>query len=309
MADLSLATKVLLLASRVCGGLSVLSCICTALEATTDWRLGKDTFVTRIQVALQPPIAIYSVATIFGTSLAPDAWLSFGNDATCNAQAFTMLFSICSGVLLDMSLSLCYLLRIKHGWTEEALRKIEPYFHLFVWPFTLVLCVYSASQNLFGYTLESCYLLMPKECTETEDDCVSIPNSLYPVRLTMLSINLIHLTFSMYVICQICGVAMASEEEQTFRLVAVKGALYALIVTTVEVPVALWLSFYYLTGYDANGLIVVSMLALPLIGFFNFLVFMLNRRKMNTSYGVVWRKVLDWVATACCFCFNAHDDV
>jgi len=306
MADLSTATKALLITSRTFGGLSLLACICTGLEATADWRLGKGTIVTRIQTVLQYPIAFYSVATILGTSLAPGAWLSVGSAATCNVQGFTILFSVCSGLLLDMSLSLYYLLLVKYGWNEAQLRRIEPYLHAFIWPFVLAISVYSAAQNLYGYTLESCFLMIPEDCSEAAHSCTPTPSSLEMVRLIMLGMNMIHLIFSMYVMHQVCGVAMREHEEETSRLVAIKGTLYTLVVTVAEVPVAIWLIFYFFTGYEANGLWTISTLALPLLGFFNLLVFMLNRRKMNTSYGVLWRKAIDWATYSCCCCFNAE---
>jgi len=104
--DLSIATKVGLLTSRMFAGLSFFACICTALEAVMDWRLGKDSIVTRIQAVMQAPIIMYSIALIFGTSLSSEGWLGFGSAATCSAQGFAILLAVSTGLLLDMAISL-----------------------------------------------------------------------------------------------------------------------------------------------------------------------------------------------------------
>jgi len=189
---------------------------------------------------------------------------------------------------------------VKYGWNEEKLRKVEPFFHAFLWPFASTLSVYSTIHNLFGLIVES---KIPKDCEEIQNDCTPSPGSLNVARYTMLFINTIHLTFSLFVMFQICGVAMESQEERTSRLVAIKGTLYALVVTIVEVPVAIWLAFYYLTGYGN----VYSCLAIDWLLEFSSLH--VESKKNDTAYGVAWRKALDWIANSCCSCFNAHDDV
>jgi len=257
---------------------------------------------------LQFPLALHAVVTYFGTSLAPDAWLAFGNDATCTAQGFLALFASVSGIPFDMVLSLVYLLIVKYGWNERNLRKLEVYSHALIWPFASGFSTFSAFKYLYGYGLQVCFLLVPEDCIDVEGDCTPTASVVGGVRLTGLAINLSHLVFSVFVMCQVYGFATRGQEEQVARLVAIKGFFYALAVSAAQAPVALWLIVYLTTGYESQGLAIIYMLVLPLAGLLNLLVFMMNHRKMHTKYGTTWRTLIDCVAAACCRCFDNHKE-
>jgi len=311
MSDLSLATKAVLITSRIFASASVLASICTALEAIGDWHLAgkKSSIITRIQIVLQLPLALHATCYVFGSSLVSDGWLSFGNDATCSAQGFAILFAISCGIPFDMVLSLIYLCMVKYGWNETSLRKIEPYSHALIWPYALGISIYSLLNNLYGDGQQVCFVSNPEDCAgSSEGDCTPTPDILITIRLVVLGVNMAHLLVSVFVMCQVYGYATRGQEEQVTRLVAIKGFLYAFAVSTAQVPTALWLIVYMTTGYESKGIEVMYMLVLPLIGFLNLLVFMMNRRTMHTAYGRLWRRSIDWTATAFCCCFHGREE-
>jgi len=310
--ELSLTEKAVFLTARAFGGISLLSCLCTGLESWADWSKNKESsIVSRIQVQLQFPLSLYAIATMFGTSLAPkgEVWLARGNEMTCTTQGVALLFAVTSGVLLDASLSLSYLLIVKYGWEEQRLRKIEPFLYGFLWPFAMAISSYSFYNGMFGHVYETCFLRVPQDCNDSSiEECKPTPNGLATMRLTLLFINMFHLCFSIYVVIQICQFAIGGSNSRVARLVAIKGLLYALAVSVAQISVAVWVIIYFATGHEADGVGLVTTTVLPLMGFLNMLVFMLNRRKMNTMYGGLVRRLIDGIVNLFSCCSQQEND-
>ena len=53
---------------------------------------------------------------------------SAGNQGTCTAQGFFFAFSIGCGAYYNMTLALTYLLQVRYEWSEEKLRRYQPFF-------------------------------------------------------------------------------------------------------------------------------------------------------------------------------------
>ena len=82
-------------------------------------------------LALSISDIIYSTtAYIFGTWPVPQGLVygSSGNQGTCTAQGFLFAFFIGCGAYYNMTLALTYLLQVRYEWSEEKLRRHQPFF-------------------------------------------------------------------------------------------------------------------------------------------------------------------------------------
>jgi len=311
--DLSSVEKAVFIVARSFGVLSFLSTICTFMEATADWRhQGKRncTIVTRLQVFLQLPLGLHGIVNMVGTSAAPksqDTWLALGNDTSCTVQGAALQLGLSFGVPLDMCLSLSYLLMVQYGWDEMKLRKIEPYFYCVSLPYAVGMMLFPLLKGMYGHVYETCFLRIPETCDDVAEGelCEPTPDGLGILRLVVFGVNMLHLSFSIYVVVQVYRYARQMESQSLARLVAIKGMLYASAVAMLQFPLAVWVLIYFIAGTTVDVLETCITLLLPLIGFFNLLVFMLNRREMGTCYGKVVRKFIDCLALILCGC-QAH---
>jgi len=271
------------------GLLSILACLCVLSEATADWRAqGNDCkIVTRIQVFLQIPLCIMSL--VFGLS---SLFMSrdFGNDETCQIQGGFAQFALIGGIGMDMSLSLVYLLIIKCAWQERQFRAFEKWFHIITWPSALVPAIYLYARKAYANTTHLCWIAA----------CHGDTWCAYQHRIALLFqsgvhvLSLLHMIFSIYVICQVFQFATGSQQ-QASRMVARRGMFYAGGMLVVQLPFFLVRAAGYLFGFNNRGLSSVAGSTIPLAGFLNMLVFMMGRREMRTGYGWMWRRILDFV--------------
>jgi len=105
MVDFAIELSTLITPSTF-GLISFLSCICVALEAWADWRAqGSDSrIVTRIQVVLQVPLALFSLSFMSSIFLANyDPSVYFGNDSTCQVNGFLLHVGSLGAICVDMS--------------------------------------------------------------------------------------------------------------------------------------------------------------------------------------------------------------
>jgi len=80
-----------------------------------------------------------------------------GNDRTCQAQGFFVQAN-CTSAMYNACLSLYYLLTIKYRWTEDRLKKIEPYLHAipFLWSYSTAIA--SISLDILGNAYLWCWI-------------------------------------------------------------------------------------------------------------------------------------------------------
>lgn len=311
--------KIVFNVSRVCGIVSILSCICVAVEAFADWKSAreKSEIVTRIQFLLQFPIGTYTLMySVLGTIPAPTSsglWLAHGNEASCNAQAFFILLSLSSGIPLDGFKNLTYLLGIQYGWDQERVHRIEPTAYAVILVYAMTLSIWSLAAGWFGPVHESCFISIETTDCDVGDDselCEPTGTGETVARAIVFSVNMIHLFFSLYVVCRMYLVAASLPDDvssQFTRKVAVKGMLYATAVSVAQVPLALWFVLGVF-GIENMGLPLTTNICLSLVGFLNMLVFVLYRREMRTSYGTMVRRLLDEVAHWFCCVTTVTDD-
>ena len=71
-----------------------------------------------------------TTAHIIGTWPVPQGLVygSSGNKGTCTDQGFLIVFSISCGAPYNMTLALTYLLPVRYEWSEEKLRRYQPFF-------------------------------------------------------------------------------------------------------------------------------------------------------------------------------------
>jgi len=307
--DLSTAEKVTFIVARGVGLLSFLSAVCVVQEAVADWRHRKtNTIVTRVQALMQIPTILHSIVNMLGTSVAPSdqgIWLASGTITTCTFQGFLLQFSLNCGICHDMLLSLSYLFTVKYGWNEQQLRSMERIGQCFIWPYAVAMSVYPLVRNLYGHVHEVCFIRSTTDCDgpEHDDYCVPTPAIATWLRLWLFCQNIFHVTLSFYVIAQIYYVAL-SEPESVTRLVAVKGIFYAASVAVLQLPFCIWGLWFLIVGQNVQVLQLLVIMLLPLAGFLNMLVFMLNRRELRTAYGTRVRQTIDCVATTFCCCLR-----
>src|SRR5210317_1749140 len=97
----------------------------------------KNSIYQRLMLGLSFSDILASHIYFLGTWLIPegssgpfgDVFMAIGTDATCSYSGFFNQLAIASP-LYNVSLSTYYLLRIQRGWRDDALKKVEPLFHL-----------------------------------------------------------------------------------------------------------------------------------------------------------------------------------
>ena len=108
----------------------------------------------RIILALSISDIIFStICHIFGMWPVPQGLVygSSGNQGTCTAQGFLIIFSAYCAALYNMTLALTYLLQVRYGWSEEKIRRYQP-FLIFIPIFVgLVLATSIIPYNAYNY--------------------------------------------------------------------------------------------------------------------------------------------------------------
>lgn len=94
---------------------------------------------------------------------------AIGNEQTCEAQGFIVQFSI-AGILYMCCLQLQYLLTIKYGWKEKAVRRIEPYMHCIPILYGMCTATTALVKDLYNPANWDCWIApLPGNCTSSYD--------------------------------------------------------------------------------------------------------------------------------------------
>lgn len=324
--DLTSVDKATFVLVRIFGGLSLLSVICTASETWADHRAGKGTTVTRILLPYQFSLLLNSIAYVLGTwpspSGAPDVWGASGTVQTCEAQGFILQLATQSGVPWDICLSVTYVLMVRYNWSHHRLRRMEPYFHMFIWPFGLAAAIIPLRLELYNNNWEVCWIdSVPWDCEGSyrlggETDCIRGDNgwiyqlafSGFPV-IGMLVAIACMVSIYLYIRCvekknqryySGPGRLLQVNRHRRSRQAAVRGMLYSSTMVLTYAPLFVGMAIDKLTGvWRPNVTLITSPLA-TCNGLFVMLVFVQTRKRMRTRYGRAVRKVLCGVC--CCSC-------
>jgi len=293
MTDLNTMDKASLYLSSGFGLLSLLSSICVALEAAADWReRGKDTKIfTRIQLVLQLPlscIGLMYLLTMFMSNYHPS--LYFGNDVTCQTQGFLLFVGFEMAILLDLFLSITYMLMIKCQWQEDQFRRIEKWVHVVSWPIVIGSGLYVLHQRGIAPTSSICWL---KNCEKIDPVCQQENQKVLLIKSFVDITALFHLGFSIYIMTTVYKFTQQATS-QIGSVVAQRGFCYPGTIVVIQVPYLITAAFKCI--HSSASLITLSASTLALGGLLNMLVFLLYRRNMKTAYGRFVRKVVDSLA-------------
>jgi len=225
-----------LVLSTLFGLLSLLLCICVALEAGADWReqqRGQDgRIVTRVQAVFQLPLAIQSLVHLLTIFLSPfDPSVYFGTKSTCQLQGFLTQVGMQGGVAVDSFLSLVYLLMIKTNWQEQQLARLEKWIYILIGPCVIGPAVYLWRNQSFQANASVCWIV----------DCYNNPICEHDNAGAMLLRSasgvaaLFHLLFSLYAMSRIYS-AFSTSTNPTASNMARKGLCYAASVMVINIP-------------------------------------------------------------------------
>jgi len=158
-----------------------------------------------------------------------------------------------------------------------------------LWPLTLGPAIYLWANQSFFPTVLACWISM---CAD-DPQCQMEHGVAILFRRLFQVMCLLHFLFSAYVMSQVYSVAMRSSQH---HIVARRGLCYAATIAVVQLPPIVVQCASFLFQLESPAAIAFSFTAVPLCGFLNLLVFMMQRRTMRTAYGRLWRRILDVVS-------------
>jgi hypothetical protein len=98
----------------------------------------------------------------------PGVYGAMGTQTTCTLQGYLESFSMCAP-MYNACLSFYYLLVIKYGWSEEALRRtVEPCMHFGIFAFTFGSATYTLTTDLYNPANLWCWIAsVPSNCWDS----------------------------------------------------------------------------------------------------------------------------------------------
>ena len=87
----------------------------------------------------------------------PNVWGAIGNTQSCTFAGMFTLFGVVP-IMYNASLSIYYVLRIRHGWTQSQLHGIEKWLHLVPWMWGISIEAASLSLKLLNSGAFECWL-------------------------------------------------------------------------------------------------------------------------------------------------------
>ena len=94
-----------------------------------------------------------------------------GNEMSCDVQGFIAYVFGASSSLYNVSLALCYLLMVRYEYSDEQLRKFEPYvYFLYIPPvMCLIMAIPGLHFHIYNLYSETCFInASPPDCDKTE---------------------------------------------------------------------------------------------------------------------------------------------
>jgi hypothetical protein len=91
---------------------------------------------------------------------------SIGNVTTCTIQGFMILSSATSSAYYNVTLALCYLLIVRYQYSDEQLRKLEPYFLWIPIGMGLLIAIAGLFLDIYNFNGDRCFIApRPYGCT------------------------------------------------------------------------------------------------------------------------------------------------
>lgn len=230
----------------------------------------------------------------------PDVWGAVGTMASCATIGFLEQAGV-GAVLYSASLSTYYLLRIRCGWNETQLKRVEPWFHAVPITIALATMVAGIPLDLYNSGIFDCWIApLPLNCNQswthadTSDpfyvpcergDNASIYQWAFDIVPKFLGIFLV--TINMILTYR----AVRRQETLTLRLsmtndnkhlklsqrLARQSYLYVGALYITYIPVAMTRMTQLIKGYTFYGMILTIAITIPLQGCWNVIVYLRPR--------------------------------
>lgn len=157
---------VLAIVPKIFASIGIPSSLFIISESILDHRNGRGTVIQRALVGMSCVDVLASFGWFLSTWAIPKGSgpLAQGNVASCNFQGFLLQFAVGSP-LYNCSLSLYYVLVIKHNWTNEQLVKIERYIHAFIITFIMSTSIAGLPLTMYNRVGAVCWVVgVPQDC-------------------------------------------------------------------------------------------------------------------------------------------------
>ena len=158
-----------ILIARCAGILGLLGSMYIIQDILKDTRRRKPT-KNRIILFMSICDFLFSVSSpILGPVMGPKeigAPGSIGNVTTCTIQGFMILSSATSSAYYNVTLALCYLLIVRYQYSDEQLRKLEPYFLWIPIGMGLLIAIPGLFLDIYNFNGDRCFIApRPYGCT------------------------------------------------------------------------------------------------------------------------------------------------
>jgi hypothetical protein len=309
---------------QLAAAISVIGSYIIIREVLKDHRLKRGEAVPRVLLAMSFADVIFSLGWFLGSWPCPSEitylWGNVGNIATCNFQGFLIQFGLMASPLFNISLAFFFLLMVRYNWSDNRLRKLEPWIHGSIWTFALAASIFPIPLELYNTGFTTCWFESGYEdcgegvpCTRGEDAWIyAVAFTVFPVlTCVMLSAVIMGMIYCYvhetekksrrYAGSQTATeVTPESSSSQTAnhreaisrsRIVATQGMFYCggfLLTYTLHSINTL---VFYTTDLANYWFYFFSNLLLPLQGLFNAMVFVRNR-EMKTPEGKFFKRLV-----------------
>ena len=119
--------------------------------------------------------AISSISNVFQPLMLPDGVMSYGNQGTCEAVAFSFHFGTFASPLYTLALCIYYLQVIRYNTSDrDFAKRIEPWLHFLAIAFPLLGCIVNLAVGNFNSNGIICWINPePYNCVDSPDvDCM-----------------------------------------------------------------------------------------------------------------------------------------
>jgi hypothetical protein len=305
------------IAPRVSAVLSIIGSYIIIREVLVDHRLKRGKGITRMLLAIGFSDVIFSLGWLFLTHL----WGDAENITTCNIQGFLVQFGLMASPLFNISLGFFFFLIVRYNWSDDRLRKLEPWIHACIWTFALAASILPIPLELYNAYDSTCWILTSatKPGRGENAPTYALAFTIFPV-LTCVILSTVIMGM---IYCHVRETEKRSrryagefttstqtanrlEAVSRSRIVATQGMFYSgAFVLTYTLHAIVFLIEFYKNGESSRSMYYLSLFArlmLPLQGLFNCLVFVRNR-EMKTPEGRLFKRLL---CDYCCCCYKAE---
>mmetsp|Transcript_53216 Transcript_53216/g.79028 ORF Transcript_53216/g.79028 Transcript_53216/m.79028 type:complete len:389 (+) Transcript_53216:78-1244(+) len=294
--------KKLVITPKISAVLSLISSAFIVKKVWNDHSNKRSNVVGRVLLCMSLSDIVSSFAWFLSSWPAPKGTFPFsvGNTATCSAQGLIMQLGLATP-LYNAGLSFFYLLIIRYGLKERRLEQLERWVHVGILLFVLTTSLVCLSLGLYNPSYSACWIApLPFTC---KDNCIRGNNAVFyrlvfgiiPLWLSlffclacMLSIHMsvrkVEKRNSRYAV----GPARVARTKRS-KMMASNAAWYVAVLfltwlpPTVNVVLAIFdKKFFWMS--------MIAGISQPLQGFYNCIIFIRRRGKLQDALTVAIRK-------------------